>query len=343
MKITFNEAIATRKTLRRYDVSEQVFDDILQNMSSRIQVTDNIQQYYCGYKPKHIVMYDNKEYLIIREHLLAYFANFSDEDYQTVEDWRQVIVRKTQSDRDYDKGIDGSRAYKVVKNMICERITEEQYDKRLRMFEADYDSSKAQFHFQYPSRDCVLQHSNCVKYDINGAHHAALIEIFPEAEDVLTDMFLRRKSEPILKAYINYFVGMLTRKGYRKTYNWIVQRVSKILKDAIKEVGGDLVYANTDGFMVSNPKKKLEHSTKLGEFKLEFEGTAYTYQDNNYWCYQAGSEITGSVRYSVRDEIDLAKGEVVHYTINREVTENGVIVQTLKNIEKEHINVYKEN
>lgn len=341
MKITFQQA--DRKTLRRYDVSEQVFDDILQNMATRIQITDNIQQYYCGYKPKHIVMYDNKEYLIIREHLLAYFANFSDEDYQIVEDWRQVIVRKTQNAQEYEKSVDGSRAYKVVKNIICEHISEEQYEKRLRMFEADYDSSKAQFHFQYPSKGYVLQHSNCVKYDINGAHHSALIEIFPEAKDALSDMFARRKAEPILKAYINYYVGMLTRKGHRKTYNWIVQRVSNTLKAAMNECGGDLIYANTDGFMVSNPEKKLKHSKELGEFKIEFEGTAYTYQDQNYWCYQAGDEIKGSVRYSVRDELDLAHGEVVHYTIRKEQSENGVIVQTLTNIEKEHVNVYKEN
>lgn len=341
MKITFQQG--NRKTLRRYDVSEQVFDDILQTMSSRIQITDDIQQYYTGYTPKHVIMYDNKEYLIIREHLLAYFADFSDEDYQNVEDWRQVIVRKCKQSREYEKSVDGSRAYKVTKNIICEFYSDEEYDERLRMFEAERDEKNKQFHFQYPSAEVVLQHNNCVKYDINGAHHAALIEIFPKAKEALEEMFARRKSEPILKAYINYYVGMLTRKGYRKTYNWIIQRVSKQLKNAISEVGGDLVYANTDGFMMRDPEKRLKHSTKLGEFKLEFEGTAYTYQDKNYWCYQTGDEITGSVRTSVRDQINLANGEVVHYDINRETQANGVIVQTLSNIKKEHINVYKES
>ena len=332
----------SKKRLRRYDVSEQVFDDILDNMQSRIQVTDNIQQYWTGYKPKHIVMYDNKEYLIIREHLLAYFADFSEEDYQHVEDWRQVIVRKCVQPSDYEKSIDGSSAYKHTKSVICEEYTEEEYDQRLHMFEAEYDPAKAQFHFQYPSSDCVLQHDNCVKYDINGAHHAALLEIFPKAKGLIS-MFERRKEEPILKAYINYYVGMLKRKGYEKTYNWIVQRVSSILKNAIKELDGDLIYANTDGLLVSNPKKKFKHSTKLGEFKLEFEGTCYTYQSNNYWCYQVGKEITGSVRYSVRDQIDLSKGQVVKYVISRDKLDNGVIVQTVKNVVKEKVNVYKEN
>lgn len=331
------------KRLRRYDVCESVFDDILQNMQNRIRIVENITDYFLGYKDKHVVVYDNHEYLIIREHLLAYFADFSDEDYQTVEDWRQVIVRKCVQPQAYQKSIDGSRAYKVTKNIICKHYSESEFDERLHMFEAEKDPNNIQFHYQYPSKDVVLSHSNCVKYDINGAHHDALMEIFPKAKEDLQDMFDRRKAEPILKAYINYFVGMLCRKGYRKTYNWIVQRTTKSLKNAINTVGGDLVYANTDGFMVSNPEHRLNPSKKLGEFKLEFEGTAYTYQDKNYWCYQAGDEIKGNIRYQVRDEVDLSKGLVVHYDISREQLESGTIVNYVRNVTKENINVYKES
>lgn len=332
-----------KKILRRYDVSESVFDDIVQNMQTRIKVVDNIKDYFKGYPQKHIVVYDNKEYLIIREHILAYFADFSDEEYQSVEDWRQVIVRKSAQVVSYQKNIDGSRAYKTVRSKLLTVYTEEELDQRMKMFEAEKDETKSQFHFQYPSKDCVLAHSNCVKYDINGAHHAALIEIFPKAKELLEDMFNRRKQEPILKAYINYFVGMLTRKGYRKTYNWIVQRVSKQLKDAINYVGGTLVYANTDGFMSSCPENKLTASKEIGKFKLEFEGTAYTYQDKNYWCYQAGKDITGSIRYSVRDQIDLSKGQIVHYDIDRRSLESGVIAEFITNVVKENVNVYKED
>lgn len=340
-----NQKQTKRKTLRCYSVSESVFDDIVQLMASRIRVVDNIEKYYTGYPEKHLIMYDNKEVLIIREHLLAHFSNFTEEDYQLVEDWRQVIVRKNHTqEQDYLRSIDGSRAYKVMKEIICKYYSEKEYDERLNSFTAEYDAGEAQFHFQYPSTpDVVLAHSNCFKYDINGAHHDALIEIFPKAAQELRDMFARRKEEPLLKAYINYYVGMLTRKGYRKTYNWIVQRVSKQLKSAINTVGGDLVYANTDGFMVSNPEQRLKHSKNLGEFKLEFEGTAYTYQDKNYWCFQAGNEITGSIRYQARDLVDLKNGKVVHYKIDRKVNSSGVIEQKLTSIQEELVNVYKES
>lgn len=342
-KISYEQVAKAKKVLRRYDVCESVFDDILQTMQSRIEIVENISEYFTGYQPKHKIYYDNKEYLIIREHLLAYFADFSDEDYQNVEDWRQVIVRKAEQPQTYQKSIDGSRAYKQMKGVLLNYYTEEEFDKQLKAHSAEKDLNNIQYHFQYPSRDMVLQHSNCVKYDINGAHHDALIEIFPRAKEELESMFARRKEEPILKAYVNYFVGMLCRKGYRGTYNWIVQRTTKMLKTAMDEVGGTLVYANTDGFMVSDPESKLKHSTELGKFKLEFEGTAYTYQDKNYWCYQTDKETKGSIRYSVRDQLNLKNGEVIHYDISRETLPNGTIVNLVKNEVKEQINVYKEN
>ena len=336
-----------RKVLRRYDVSEDVFDDILQTMQTRIEVVENIQQYFTGYQPKYKIYYDNKEYLIIREHLLAYFADFSDEDYQNVEDWRQVIVRKCEQPKTYQKSIDGSRAFKQIWQMLLNYYTEEEIKEQLFAHIAEKDPNNIQYHFQYPSKGAVLQHSTCVKYDINGAHHDALIEIFPRAKEELESMFIRRKEEPILKAYVNYFVGMLCRKGYRGTYNWIVQRTTKKLKEAMSIVTGftgTLIYANTDGFIVSDPNNELKHSKKLGEFKLEYSGNVYTYQDDNYWCYQTDTgEIKGSVRYQVRDQLNLKRGEVIHYDIVREKMPNGSIINLVRNEVKEQINVYKEN
>lgn len=329
--------------LRRYDVSEAVFDDILQAMESRIVIVENIKDYFTGYKDKKQVIYDNFEYLIITESLLAYFADFTDNDYQDIEDWRQVIVRKChQPEVSYLRSIDGSRAYKNTKQALLNYYSEQDFDRRLKMFEADLDPNNIQFHYQYPSKDCVLAHSNCVKYDINGAHCDALIEIFPKAKDMLQDMYDRRKQDPLLKAYINYFVGMLCRKGYRRTYNWIVQRTSRLLKKAIAYCGGDLIYANTDAFLVSNPERRLKHSRKLGEFKLEFEGTAYTYQDKNYWCYQA-DKLCGSVRYQVRDRIDLSAGKIVHYDVVRRPCAGGTEAHFVKNVEEEHIDVYQNS
>ena len=332
----------SEKVLSRYDISEEVFDEILHTMESRIEIVDDIKQYFTGYQPKHKIYYDNREYIIILEHLLAYFADFSEEEYSDVADWRQVIVRRCEGTKGYNKGIDGSRAYKYMREMLRKYYTEAEIESQLRDHSCEKDLDNIQYHFQYPSKEVVIMHPNCVKYDINGAHLDALVEIFPRAKEELVSMFLRRKKNPILKSYVNYFVGMMCRKGYRGTYNWIVHRTTKKLKKAMSYVGGTLVYANTDGFMVKDPARKLKTSGKLGDFKLEYEGTAYTYQGKNYWCYQTDNEIKGSIRYQARDLIHLSDGYVADYDIVREKNSKGLMLERVTNLTGDRVNVCKE-
>lgn len=81
--------------------------------------------------------------------------------------------------------------------------------------------------------------------------------------------------------------------------------------------GGRVVYGNTDGIILKNPTKKPEHSSALGGFKLEYEGTVYTYSGENYWIFQYEKdgelEITGSLPLKLRKHIDLSKGQVVSF------------------------------
>lgn len=329
------------KTLRRYDVNENLFDAILDTMESRIQVVDGkLDKYYNGYQPKEVILYDGYEYMIIQEHILAYFADFDDDEYECIDNWRQVILRRCRQDDVCRRSIDGSRAYLYIKNLLLKHYSKIEYDERLHKFESDKTETNKQFHFTYPSKEVVRAHSNSIKYDLNAAHHDALIEIFPAAEDDLIKLYRDRKTNPLYKCYINYYVGMLARKGYRRTYNWIVARTTEKLKAGIEAVGGDLIYANTDGFIVSNPTSPIPDSREIGDFKIEFEGTAYTYQGDNYWLYQCGTEITGSIRYQVRDKIDLSRGHIVHY----EVLKQGKGKRDkIINVWEEDVDVYQES
>ena len=160
----------------------------------------------------------------------------------------------------------------------------------------------------------IIKYEDCYKWDINGAHNAALCEIFPKAAGAIGMMYQERKKNPANKKYINYYCGMLARKNHRKTYNWIVQRTTQILLNGINEAGGILLYANTDGFLVQHPEKIIPHSTKLDEFKLEYQGAVWFYYDKNYQCFQTETgEVKGTILQSVRDKIDLPNGQVVHY------------------------------
>ena len=94
------------KSLRVYDVNESIFENILEIFKSYIEPTDKIGLYWSGYDQKNIIYYNNKDLLIMRETLLAKIANFSEEDKEEAERWRQVIVRKVPNDITYKIDID---------------------------------------------------------------------------------------------------------------------------------------------------------------------------------------------------------------------------------------------
>ena len=47
-------------------------------------------------------------------------------------------------------------------------------------------------------------------------------------------------------------------------------------------VKGILIYANTDGFVISAKNSDIVASKDLGEFKIEYSGEVYVYKDKNY-------------------------------------------------------------
>lgn len=319
--------------LCKFDINESLFDTIINSMGDYVIKVDNIENYFKGCHDKLNIYYDGNSCAVLQECLLRYFAN----DNEPVSDWKQCIIRKTPNQTNLIvKGVDGSRAWTYMSAMLKKYYTSKEFDERLKMFQSDYDANKIQIHYQYMEDDTlnIVKFDDCVKYDINGAHNDALIEIFPKAKELLMMLYNRRKEIPIYKAYVNYFVGMLCRKGYRKTYNWIVQRTTAKLSSAIDFVGGELLYANTDGFMVSKPQNKLSTSMNLGDFKLEYEGTSYIYSGDNYWCYQitknGKKDITGNILYSVRDLIDLEKNTVVKYDRRVNIENNTVYADNIE-------------
>lgn len=294
------------KELKRYDISTDIFNSILNDYPDRIELTDNIKQYFNGYKNKCTIYYDGKEYLICREFLVDIKGST----------WKQVICRKCDNFKSdtIQQSITGLRAWNYYMELLEKYYSKDEISQCLKEHEAEYDENLIQQHYVLiNNRYEVTEFENCYKYDINGAHNDALREIFPKAADAINNMYLKRKENPLYKNYNNYFVGMLKKRGYPKTYNWIVQRTTKMLVEAEKYVGGWLIYSNTDGFMVSNPERLLDHQENvLGKFKLEYQGTAYTYQDKNYTIVQT-NELKGNALCEVRDNIDLSKGIIVSY------------------------------
>ena len=302
------------KTLKRIDVAEDVFNSVLERFPDNIELVPDIQPYYKGHPDKWKVFYCEKtRYMVTKECFVTYTASTN---------WKQVIVR---CDNNLPAGkivssIDGTRAWIEVNKQLNKYYTAEEKEACLLNHTAKFNEKLAQQHFNYVdyyNLDKIIRVKNCVKYDINGAHCDALKEIFPKAAKYFEKLYRDRKVNPAYKAYANYYVGMLAHKEiYRETYNWIVQRTTQMLVDAANEVGGENIYINTDGFVVTNIKKPLDKvkANTLGWFKLEYSGDVYIYQGTNYWIMQtADGEIKGNAMLSVRPHIDLKNGKVVKY------------------------------
>ena len=336
----------SKLTLGSIELNDKLFYKILKDYKIDVEITDNIHFYYSGYSNKSTIYYNGRDEFICLEYIVGYYTNAK---YNCTR-WRQIRVRLNQNaDNKADKAISGSSAYAYILKLLYKYYTKAEIEHRLHMFEADYDQDLAQLHFIYPVEkvNTIVRLDNTYKYDINGAHLDALCEIFPKAKDAFIDMYEKRKKNPVFKQYPNLFVGYLAKKTkkmrqdgklgkFEKTYNWIVQRTTKKMIEALNVLGGYPVYINTDGVAIYLPQAKIETSKKLGEFKLEYSGTTYVYRDKNYVLYQFGKEKKGSCFTEIKEKADLSKGEVLHYDIHVVKDDQGKILC------REPINIMKE-
>lgn len=337
-------------SLKAVQVNDEIFNKILYDFEFKVRIKTDLWEYYKGYyENKDLIYYNGKDELICCEYIVNNYTNI----ITNCTVWKQIRVQKVLNMQ--KQAIDsttGSRAKAYITKILKTVYTADEIDERLRMFEAEKDNDLIQQHYHYPApNDTIIKLSNTFKFDINGAHTDALCEIFPKAKDKFVSMYLRRKKNPVFKQYTNMYVGMLAEKTsemrkagipgkYEKTYNWIVQRTTKMLLAAMDKVGGSPIYVNTDGFIVQNPTTLLTYSKELGDFKLEFAGDTYVYSDKNYIVYQTGDEKKGTCFTSVRKDIDLSIGQVVHYdTKTVHNSEGKVLYREPTNITKEIIKI----
>ena len=300
-----------KKSLRQVTISSTDFNKILESFPARI-VTLNDKDFksgYSGYSEKNKIHYDGSEYLICTESHLNYVIPMD-----KYEPWRQVIVRSMEEQEigTIEDDITGTIAVNRMNKILHKVYKDEEIKTILESYTNEYDSSLKQYHYQ-GFQDGYSEIHNCIKYDINGAHTDALCEMFPKAKEYIMKEHEKRKTNPIIKKVFNYYVGMLKHRGYKGAYNWIVQRTTRKLFDKIWHIGGRLLYANTDGFLVTNPDNIDPTSSELGDFKIEHQGTVYAYVDKNYFIMDCDGKLTGTALGSVRKYFDLPNEIVVHY------------------------------
>lgn len=294
------------KQLPHYKVTQEIFNQILIDHSLRVEETDNIYQYFSGYKNKNTI-YHKGEYLICHEYIYNYYTDA----IKGCTEWKQCILETNSEITKCTKSINGLAAYNYMHALLSKYYDD--VDTMLKSYTDEKDKG-AIYYLELEKRHTIVKYTNCYKYDINSAYADALVEMFPKAADAIKALYLRRKEEPIYKDYLNLFTGYLKHNGFTGAYWYIVNRTRTKMDKIIEEVGGKLLYARTDGFIVQNPAKLLRDSKQLGEFKLEHQGNCYIYWGDNYVCIQT-NKLTGSCFNQVRDKMDLSKGIVAKYDI----------------------------
>lgn len=304
--------------LKMYQASVAEFSELKRLYASKIEYTDNIAQYFSGYKENRRTKFycgwsKQSEYLV----MIDVAAGDIIPDNEVSDGWRQIIVRQ-QDALTEDLAVDGIRkptirggqASRWLSSTLKLHYTDEEIAAKYAQHSVEYNPKYKQYNFKMPIPvGHLVKYTNCYKFDINSAHGDALREIF--GCDEFNYMYRHRKQNPEYKDYLNYSVGNMVNEGHTGTYNWIVQRTTKKLLDAIEYCGGILVYANTDGFIVQNPTQLLPISDKLGEWKLEYQGDVYEYQGENYIIFQTGSKYTGTLIEQGRTYLDLPNGVVI--------------------------------
>lgn len=319
--------------LKSLEVSAEVFDKILYDYEEHVLLKHDFSNYMCGYSEntglsKNNIVYNGDNKLICRE----YVVNGYTDAIAGCTTWKQIIViRNEELENDkVESTISGRLAWNTIMRHIKKFYTEEEIETIFKEHSL-YNPNKKQKQVHIDTNvmpNKIFKYNNTYKYDINGAHADAVIELFPKAKKLLLWLYNKKdklkaqgkKSEANkIKALFNFFVGYLCKMGYRPTYNWIVARTTTLLDQAMDYVGGVVLYANTDGFLVHNPDNLLITSKNLGDMKLEASGDAYIVRTNNYILYQTykantgEKELKGSCMKCVRDKIDLSTGKTIVY------------------------------
>lgn len=204
--------------------------------------------------------------------------------------------------------------------------TREEAEEAMWEHSSPYDRSRRQLHLiptDYPTvKPGIVYRANCcVSWDMNGAHGLMLSRIFPKSREEVKRIYDLRHQDEAYKQVLNYTVGMFARDGYRDTYNWIVQQVTDMLLDKLREEGdGFPLYVNTDGAVLAYEDNSGKIGThEFGGWKIEAKGPLYFYQAPEeggrarYWVMQIGGETKGTLSVSARKGCDLSKGIVPTY------------------------------
>lgn len=344
--------MAYKKPLRMYYIDTLTYNELI--ATHKTITVDKFGEYIYGFGPQHNICknttvmvemnpLNGRQSCIATVNMVNVIYKLNNRKTFLIDDkpYKQYrFVCDDDAVADGNNTITGIYAYNYLMKVILKHYTIEDINKIFDEHSRAKDPQLIQWHkLTAPAKPYHKYHfENAYYFDINAAHTDALMELFPKCKKDFNKMYEKRhENGGKFKKIFNFFVGYLCRVGRRETYNWIVQRTTRKLLKFKDELCDDclseenVIYANTDGIFIMNPKITPESSKMMGEFKLEYHGPVDTYRGRNYTIIQYGDKIKGSCPLSMRKDIDLRKNKAVDFVTNH-YKKNGVIVTEYSNV-----------
>lgn len=328
--------------LNRLKVDEDTYNSVFERFSKYIEYVDDIGQYFIkGYTDKHVIKVDakTKTFIIQGYRLNSICGDFISND----NDWKQFVCKLGEElDKPEDTKVVpwANVANKKIYSILKKYYKQSEIDNIFKEHEEEYRGILHQLLPMTYHDNKIYMFRDCVYYDQNKAHTAALIELFPLAESELLKLD---------KNYINIFVGDLCNHGHRGTWAWIVNRTRRLLEKVIQTTEGHVIYMNTDGAIIHKPKHLQRTSKMVGDIKdvIQPKTTVYAYvckhsdDSTPYTLYQFQEigkptfTIKGNSRLAIRKHIDLSKGIVVKAKIRKDEH----YLDRFENLRIEHVEI----
>ena len=354
-------------TIKTLPMTEQMYDYIFQHWRSNEKVFNNRFIYVTSIKEWNYLQEDdshlvpNKSYVYVKDDMTSIlsrpmiFGDCPTPDYgRKLGQYYYYVFTFRASDNvtvdsTVERTINGSLAWRKFYSVLRKKYTMDEIDERINLFSTKDENTKEILHstpfmagkgHQVYESNKVHKVTNVKYYDINKAYASNLIKMFPRLKDWILKQY--KVDKPYFKKVLNYTVGMMNHfynsnpnsklAQWHYLRNTIVTNTTNQMLKAMSEINSEdsfVFYINTDGFMIANPSKELEHSDAIGDFGEEVvdngevwftkvvrsDSTKYSimqwFEDGEIQTKSLGGFLQEAKLIS---HIDLSKNKVVSFT-----------------------------
>ena len=248
--------------------------------------------------------------------------------FELNETQKEPIVRVLRPDKCYLK----------VRQLIAKKYPGEEYLEILKTHQGEEPSNEEiaieRHELVRTQNDTVINYPNCVSYDIHKAHASALMEAFPKCKKDIAKLIENTSNgKLIVNTFVGYIARHIKKDGKdvpdefinpleRGFYNWIRRRTRALIDKAIAEVGGLVIYANTDGFISYLPKGKPSNlGDGYGQFGFKWQGDVRVYINTKktkwFLIEEPDGEKVGNLFISLRDRVNLKEKKIVRFDVTQ--------------------------